>query len=415
MSPTTSNPALSHEIGTNRTATEFITYNTQRYPERRRSLQTIELNIVKPLLDESVDEVAKVLEEKLERSPLQAFLVQPHADVARALNTLHDMLSLSSVNAQLNRRDRVQWTPLDYATTAFPEAVVSLLQAGASLKVGACLLHQYGQDQWKAVSPLIRAGYSTEERYSYDLHRSALHFNAASHQPNYRHALELVRHGGHLLDWDALDDDGCSPLDLANQRAAADPDDEQRQLVCALYRSRRIPPHAQYISSFDGERLMDEEEASLHPRVSLIDAGLVGDVGRIGQLISAGAMVNERDAEGRTLLHLIALGNRIPNAYLIALELVRHGGMRGVDWGARVPGLGLTAQELIKQTLQRGDLDMGVRRDTEQVRSLIENERLPAGQNYMFACMDPNFCRNCGLLRCICPENDVPGMPGSFC
>ena len=110
-------------------------------------------------------------------------------------------------------------------------------------------------------------------------------------------------------------------------------------LICELYRTQRVPPHAQYISSFDGERLMAAEEAATHSRISLIDTAISGNVNFIGRLISDGAIVNERDEHGRTLLHLIAMTEHVPNAYRVALELVRYGGRAGVDWEAVEDGL----------------------------------------------------------------------------
>ena len=67
-------------------------------------------------------------------------------------------------------------------------------------------------------------------------------------------------------------------------------------------------------------------------------------------------MVNERDEHGWTLLHLIAAGDRVPNGYQLALELVRHGGRRGVDWDA-VTDEGMTARQLADKAWQREDLD----------------------------------------------------------
>ena len=127
------------------------------------------------------------------------------------------------------------------------------------------------------------------------------------------------------------------------------------RFIRELYQTRRVPPHAQYISSFDGERLMDAAEAATYPRISVIATALAGDVESIGRFISAGAMVNERDDQGRTLLHLIVMGDRVPNAYRVALELVRHGGREGVDWNA-VTDDGITARQLAEQTCRRDDL-----------------------------------------------------------
>ena len=178
------------------------------------------------------------------------------------------------------------------------------------------------------------------------------------------------------MDWEALDDEGHTPLDVAEYFANKMPDDEQRPLIRELYRARRVPPHAQYISSFDGDRLMDVEEAATHPRISLIDTALAGDVESIGRLISAGAMANECDEAGRTLLHLIAMGDRVPNAYRVALELVRHGGRKGLDWDA-VTDEGMTARQIAQQTWKRDDLADEVRRELELICELLRKRRLP--------------------------------------
>ena len=216
------------------------------------------------------------------------------------------------------------------------------------------------------------------------------------------------------MDWEACDDNGRTPLDLAEYFADEEPDNGKLPLIRELYQTRQVPPHAQYISSFDGERLLDAEEAATHPRISLIDTALAGDVESIGPLISAGAMVNERDEAGRTLLHLIAMGDRVPNAYRVALELVKHGGRKGVDWNAATDE-GMTARQLAKQTWLRDDLADEARRELESIRELLRERRLPLGMSYVFPCMDPRFCAECESLSCTCPENDVPGMPGSFC
>ena len=216
------------------------------------------------------------------------------------------------------------------------------------------------------------------------------------------------------MDWEARDDDGYTPLDSAEYFADKKPDNEQLWRIRELYQTRRVLPHAQYISSFDGKRLMDAEEADAYPRISLIDTALAGDVESIGQLISAGAMVNECDDQGRTLLHLIAMGDRVPNAYRVALELVRHGGRKGVHWKA-VTDEGMTALQLAEQACRRDDLADEARRETELIRELLRERQLPPGISYVFPCMDPRFCTRCESLSCTCPENDVPGMPGSFC
>ena len=185
------------------------------------------------------------------------------------------------------------------------------------------------------------------------------------------------------------------------------------QLIFELCRTRQLPPHAQFISSFDNERLMDEAEAATHPRISLIATALAGDIDSIGRLISAGVMVNERDEHGRTLLHLVAMGDRVPNAYRVALELVRHGGRAGVDWDA-VTAEGMTADRLAENASRHEDFGDDVHAELNRIRELLRARRLPLGESYIFPCMDPHFCEDCELLPCACPENDVRGMPGSL-
>ena len=124
-------------------------------------------------------------------------------------------------------------------------------------------------------------------------------------------------------------------------------------------------------------------------------------------------MVNERDDQGRTLLHLIAMGDRVPNAYHVMLELLRHGGRAGVDWNA-VTEDGMTARQLAKLAWRREDLDDGIREELAWIRGLLRKQSLPPGESYVFPCMDPDFCYDCCALPCTCPENDVRGMPGSL-
>ena len=390
-----------------------MAYSSQQILRLKPNSRSLDLSIGRPLLGDSLEEVSATLGKKLGRTDLQTFLLQPHPDTVQALGTLRNVLSLPTTKAQMNQRDGHRLTPLDYATRAFPEAAELLLQAGASPRSSTYLLHQNGPDKWKVVSPLIRAGYPTDERSSQNFGCSPLHSVAASRQPSYRHALELVRHGGHLLNWDARDDNGCTPLRLADIFAKRSPGSLQRRLIRMLFQTRRVPPHAQYISSFDGERLMDAAEAATHPRISLIDTALAGDVESIGPLISAGAMVNERDEAGLTLLHLIAMGDSVPNAYHVTLELLRHGGWAGVDWDA-VTEEGMTARQLAKLAWKREDLDDGICEELARIRGLLRKRCLPPGESYVFPCMDPKFCHECGTLPCTYPENDVRGMPGSL-
>ena len=392
-----------------------MAYTSQQNSHLQSNSLSLNRTVGRPLLGDSLEEVSATLGEKLGRTDLQLFLLRPHPDIIHAFDTLCEMLSLPTTKAQINQPDGYSWTPLDYATRAFPEAAELLLQAGASPRSVTILLHQDGPSQWTAVSPLIRAGYPTDRRDLGDFGRVPLHSPAVDRQPSYRHALELVRHGGHLLDWEARDDNGHTPLNAAEYFADEEPDNEQQQLIRELYQTRQIPPHAQYISSFDGERLLDAEEAATYPRVSLIDTALAGDVGLIGRLISAGAMVNERDEDGRTLLHHLALHHPIPNREQIMLELVRHSGYWGIDWEVKTAG-GRTASDLAAETLAMEDLDFRIREEVTQVQWVLQTRYfvLPDGMDYMFPCMDPRYCSECESLPCQCPENDVPGMPGSF-
>ena len=321
------------------------------------------------------------------------------------------MLTLPGVTTQINRQDGFGWTPLAYAIRAFPEAVEAILRAGASLRAVSSALHQQGPRQWKAISALIRAGYPTDERDTENFGRTPLHDVPADRQPRYRHVLEIMRHGSHLIDWNACDDDGATPLDYAAYWAEAAPDNEQLQLIHALYRTQQIPPHAQYISSFDGEQLMSAEEASERPCVSLIDVAITGPVQEIGRVLAAGAMANERDKEGRTLLHLIAMGGHVPNGYSVALELERHA-RYGIDHDAMYDGK--TAFDIAVATLSKTNLSEDTRREMTSITAYLADPCLPVDEQYLFPCMDPKYCDECVSLRCMCPENDVPGMPGSF-
>ena len=151
----------------------------------------------------------------------------------------------------------------------------------------------------------------------------------------------------------------------------------------------------------------------MRTRVSLIETVILGGVESIGALISAGAMVNERDEAGHTLLHLIAMGDRVANGYQVALELLRHGGPRGIDWDA-VTNDGKTALVIAEENLQN-DLGDDMRTEMTAIAEFLRYRHLPFGEQYVFPCMGPSYCQDCGSSRCSSPENDVPGMPGSYC
>ena len=307
--------------------------------------------------------------------------------------------------------------PISHAVCAFPEAVEVLLQAGACLAgdVADRILHQDGPDHWKAVSALIRGGCRLDQ-WDFDRRgQSPLHTLVSNEPAQFRYALELVRHGGHSVEWEYwYDDDGKTPYRIASSCARRNPGNQQLQLIRELYRARRVPFHAQFISSFDGERLMHPDEIAGRPRTSLIDTALAGDLASLGRLISAGAMVNERDEAGRTLLHLIAMGDRVPNGYQAAMELERHGG-NGIDYDATFEGK--TALEIAQSTLQRRAYSLSTHAEMRQIIEYLQSPRLADGQDYLFPCMDPRWCNDSGSLRCTCPELEddvVPDMPGAF-
>lgn len=96
-----------------------------------------------------------------------------------------------------------------------------------------------------------------------------------------------------------------------------------------------------------------------------------------------------------------------------------HGPVRGPwngPWSLNrtLATLGKTALEIADETRQRDDLDENVRVEMEKIVTYLEDPWLPVGEEYVFPCMDPDYCNVCCSLRCTCPENDVPGMPGSF-
>ena len=76
--------------------------------------------------------------------------------------------------------------------------------------------------------------------------------------------------------------------------------------------------------------------------------------------------------------------------------------------------LHLNALDIARMTLMCRDLDKDTRDELERIAAYLVNPCLPLGQCYVFPCMDPRYCEQCASLFCSCPENDVPGMPGSF-
>ena len=96
-------------------------------------------------------------------------------------------------------------------------------------------------------------------------------------------------------------------------------------------------------------------------------------------------------------------------------ELVRHGGYRGIDWDAETSD-GQTAEDLAAETLAMQDLDPRTQKDIMDLQWVLQHRYfvLSDDMDYVFPCMDPRYCFRCKFLPCQCPENDVPGMPGSF-
>lgn len=129
------------------------------------------------------------------------------------------------------------------------------------------------------------------------------------------------------------------------------------------------------------------------PSISLGRAVLKGEIDAVGELSQRGAMVNERDHGGRTILHLVALG-RVPKGYLVALELVRYGGW-GVNWDALTgDGSNCTPLQIAETRIEQEHLSQEEREELEKVRDLLKAKRLPPGEEYLWPCMEPDFYSN---------------------
>ena len=377
-------------------------------PSRVQTLQTLERTVVGPYMHEDVDEAWESLRLKMHWTDLHCLFTNYRSGLS--LDTLTAMLQLPGMAVQLNAKDTWGHPPLHYAIQAYPEYVESLLRAGANpWLVKQPLTDAAFVGSHTAINALIRAGVNPNQR-NREGRRVALHF-AASHflehisGSHYRRtAAELVRHAGHALEWDALDKRDWTPLDMAEEHAQKYPDDEDGQAILELYRTRRLPRHAQYISPPSIIEIDGDEDTS-HP-MSLVAAGLRGDLDAIGELIRLGAMVNERDDGGYTLLHLVGMG-KVQNGYKVALEVVRHGGY-GVDWDAGTPE-GETALELTQQRLAREDINEDEWEEAERVVHLLTDRELPRGEYYIFPCMDPIYCWRCSSLECVCAGVHIPG------
>lgn len=222
-----------------------------------------------------------------------------------------------------------------------------------------------------------------------------------------------MRHGGHTLNWRARDNVGETPLQNAKDRVEKNPFNKESRLLLDLYSTRQPPEVAQHINSPQIVKVLRDDQELQHPPTSLIQAGLRGDIKAIGDLIRAGATVNEVDEQGRTLLHLAAMGGHISNGYQVALELVRHGG-HGVHWNAVTPE-GKTALVLVEERLQVSEsMGQAARKEAEHILSLLKSRKLPPGEVYVFPCMDPNYCRDCSSNPCGYVSGDRLAMPGDF-
>lgn len=217
--------------------------------------------------------------------------------------------------SHVDTRDSRGYTPLLYAVFRGSDAVHALLRAGADPRMNKNIIWAVRQGADEVIGALVRAGAHINLTSDED-GRTALHWAANA---NLRYSinafpvvLELVRHAGHLLDWNVRDRGGLTPLDCARERASLNPLDRDSKCILELYSSHQLPEGAQYIPVPSSVDAADDESVANDgmglPSTSLIRAGLRGDLDAIDDLIQRGAMVNERDRDSRTLLHLVASG-----------------------------------------------------------------------------------------------------------
>lgn len=302
-----------------------------------KACSMMELVILKPRLGEDLQTVEAVSAERLGWTEL--ILLLQSGIGAEALLA---QMSMAEIAAEVNIGDRRGWAPLGYALDYSPSCVDVLLRAGANPRTGGLLWRAARDRAPHAIDPLIRAGVDVNARDTAG--STALHWAADHHSPIHlcscSTALELVRHGQHLLNWSLRDKLGHTPLQSVSRFVSKNPHNEDLRLIHELYRdhTRTRPLGTKYTHYANWVPSLDTTPDTLAARnpplsndVSLIQAGLRGEIARIGELINAGAMIHERDEVGRTLLHLIAMGDVVPEAYKVATELVRHGGF-GLDW-----------------------------------------------------------------------------------
>lgn len=279
------------------------------------------------------------------------------------------------------------------------EAVVALLHAGANPRLHTEFIAsmvwaaQAGADT--VIGMLVRAGAYINAS---DVNgRTALHW--AAHPDlqlsinGFSVAVELLRHADHILNWEMQDVEGDTASDYAQRRVRRNHSDEDSKRILELCRTRQLPEDAQYLPTPSIVETADESVTNNTmglPSTSLIRAALNGNIDAVGDLIQRGAMVNERDYGGRTVLHLVALG-RVPEGYLISLELVRYGGW-GLNWDALTGDDGnCTALKIAQTRIEQEQLSQEEREELQKVRDLLKTKRLPPGEEYLWPCMDPDF------------------------